>query len=83
MGYGNINTISYNIKGIQKYHKRNKIFDSLKKNVNPNGLIFLQEKDSSFKEKNFKEQLFSSHSKTNCCGVIIRLLWDKNNFLIK
>ena len=63
MGYGNINTISYNIKWIQKYHKRNKIFDSLRKNVNPNGLIFLQEKDSFFKEKNFKEQLFSSHVK--------------------
>ena len=36
----NINLISLNVKGVQTYHKRNKIFDYLRENVNPYGLIF-------------------------------------------
>ena len=46
-----INLISYNVNGIQNYHKRNKIFDYLRNNVNPNGLIFLQETHFSSKEE--------------------------------
>ena len=51
MDDGNINLISYNVKGIQNDHKRNETFDYLRKNVNPNCLIFLQETHSSSKEE--------------------------------
>ena len=76
MDNGNISLISYNVKGIQNYHKRNKIFDYLRKNVNPNGLIFLQETHSSSKEEkkwenDFKGQLFLSQGKTNYYGVAL------------
>ena len=61
----NINLISLNVKGVQTYHKRNKIFDYLRENVNPYGLIFLQETHYSSKEEkkwedNFKGQFFLS-----------------------
>ena len=61
---GNYNFVSNNVKGIKASKIRLKLFAYLKNNINNNGFIFLQEKDSWSKEgrkwkDDFRGPLFS------------------------
>ena len=68
--------ISNNVKGLQYFLKRIKIFEYLKNNLRSNGFLFSQETDSSLAdEKKWVDELKGpitfSHGKTNSCGVAI------------
>ena len=74
--------ICNNVKGIQAFSKRIKIFEYLKNYVTSNGFIFLQETHSSVKDEKvwsdeFEGQLLFSHGKTNSCGVAIAFVGTK------
>ena len=76
MGFNNIKFISNNVRAIKNSDKRIKIFEYLKKKVNSNGVLFLQEKHSCEKDEKkwndgFKGTLFFLHGTTNSCGVAI------------
>ena len=68
--------ISNNVKGIQSFEKRIKIFEYLKKAIASCGFIFLQETHSTIhNEQNgttsLRENSFSHTVKSNFCGVAI------------
>ena len=73
----NINFISYNVKEIQNYYKRNKIFNYLSKNVNPNVLIFLQETHSSSEQEKTILRGSSSFLVTKVTLVNLTLMGQK------
>ena len=61
---------------MQNKDKRIKIFEYLKNNVIPSGLIFFQETHSTYKDEKkwadeFGNQLFFSHGTSNSCGVAV------------
>ena len=73
------NLISNNVKGLQSYKKRLKIFDYLKNKSVPNGILFLRETLSTKENEirwndDFKSQIHYSHGKSNSCGVLIAFL---------
>ena len=83
MNSDDLKFISNNVKGMQKSEKRIKIFEYLKNNISPNGFIFLQETHSFVDdEKRWCEELngnlYSSHRKTNSCGVAIGYVGSKS-----
>ena len=51
MGFNNIKFISNNVRAIKNSDKRIKIFEYLKKKVNSNGVLFLQETHSCEKDE--------------------------------
>ena len=68
--------ISNNVKGIQSFEKRTKIFEYLKKAITSWGFIFLQETHSTIHDEKkwndeLKGKLFFSHGQSNSCGVAI------------
>ena len=74
---GNYNIISNNVKGIKASEKGLKSFEYLRKNINNNGFIFLQETHSSsndgfsiFFEKN-SISFFFFFFKSNYCDVAV------------
>lgn len=54
-----LNLISYNVKGIQNLQKRDKIFEYLRNDMRPNGVIFLQETHSSAKDEKSGKMIFT------------------------
>ena len=70
------NLISNNVKGLQSYKKRLKIFKYLKNKSGPNGILFLQETHSTKENEirwidDFNSQIHYSHDKSSSCGVLI------------
>ena len=64
------NLISNNVKGVQSYRKRLKIFEYLKIKSGPNGILFLQETHSTKENEirqndDFNGQIHYSHDKSN------------------
>ena len=74
------NLISNNVKGLQSYKKRLKIFEYLKYKKGPNGILLLQETNSTVEnEIRWKDDLNGyihySHGKSNLSGVLIAFFW--------
>ena len=71
----NYNFISNNVKGIKASEKQLKLLEYLKKNINDNGFIFLQETHSlSNDELKWKDEFggpLFPHEKSNSCVVAI------------
>ena len=72
----NFNFLCNNVKGLQTYKKRLKLFNYFKNKIFPNGIIFLQEthstKENEIKWKDkFDGDLYFSHGKSNSCGGLI------------
>ena len=70
------NLIFNNVKSLQSYKKRLKIFKFFKIKSGPNGILFLQETHSTKENQircidDFNGQIHYSHSKSNLCGVLI------------
>ena len=70
------NLISNNVKGLQSYKKRLKIFEYLKNKSGPNGISFLQEAQSTKENEirsndDFNGQMHYPHGKSKLCGVLI------------
>ena len=70
------NLISNNVKSLQSYKKRLKIFEYLKNKSGPNGILCLQE--THFTKENeirwnddFNGQIHYFHGKSNSCDVLI------------
>ena len=68
--------ISKNVKWIQSFEKRTKIFEYLKKAIASSGFIFLHKTHSTIHDQSkwnneFKGKLFFSHGQSNSCGVAI------------
>ena len=77
---GNYNFISNNVTGIMAFEKQLKLFEYLKKNINDNGFIFLQETHSlshslwaKMKKINLEHLFFFKRKK--------QLLWGGNHLL--
>ena len=73
------NLISNNVKGLQSYKKRLKIFEYLKNKSGPNGILFLQETHSTKETEiiwnnDSNGQIHYFHGKSNSCGVLIAFL---------
>ena len=70
------NLIYNNVKGLQSYKKRLKIFEYLKNKRGPNGILFWQETHSTKENEirwndDFNGRIHYSHGKSNSCGVRI------------
>ena len=73
------NLISNNVKGVQSYRKRLKIFEYLKNKSGPNSILFLQETHSTKENEirqndDFNGQIHYSHDTPKSCGVLIAFL---------
>ena len=84
----NILFISNNVKGLQNKTKRIKIFEYLKNNSLPNGVIFMQETHSCINDEkrwcdDFGGTLYFSHGTTNSCGVAIGHFGSKKFELVQ
>ena len=68
------------VKSLQSYIKRLKIFEYLENKSGPNGILVLQETHSTENENyirwndDFNGQTHYSHGKSNSCGVLIAFL---------
>ena len=83
----NVNFFTNNIKGLQSSRKRVKILEYFRNKKVPKGILFLQETYSSAVTANkwndeFKGQLYSSHDKTNSCGVLTAFYENINNVIM-
>ena len=79
----NFNFLSNNVKGLQSSKKQLKLFNFLKNEISPKGILFLQETYSSVETEkkwidDFKDKIYYSHGKTNSCGVLIATYGNLN-----
>ena len=78
MDYLNFDILSWNIRGLEDYQKRCKLFNWVKKHKSKNAIVFMQETHSSDKTGKQWEQLWRgsikfSHGTTSSKGFLIAL----------
>ena len=88
MSHINFNFLSNNVKGMQSSKKRLNQFEYFKSKLKPNGLLFLQEMNSTIAcEKKWKEEfggdLHFYHGSSNSCGVLIAFYGNQDTAVKK